>query len=129
MEAYRLKKFQISLEPVVRQGQDLREIYYDIDARTPGAGNAKPDDVRLMLQALLAERFHLQAHRDRKEMPVYSLTAGKQPPSLKPNASGDPCSFHVQVAKDRRNYVESLVNCGVDHQRQSARSGRLPSRY
>ncbi len=114
MEAYRLKKFQISLEPVVRQGQDLREIYYDIDARTPGDGPAKPDDVRRMLQALLAERFHLQAHRENKDMPVYSLTTGKRSPALKPNASGDRCSFHVQVAKDRRNYVESFVNCGLD---------------
>jgi len=114
MEAYRLKKFQISLEPVVRQGQDLREVYYDIDARTPGDGPAKPDDVRRMLQTLLAERFHLQAHHEKKDMPVYSLTAGNRQPGMKPNASGDPCSFHVQVARDRRNYVESFVNCGLD---------------
>lgn len=37
---------------------------------------------RLMLQALLAERFKLTIHRESKELPVYSLTVGKNGPKL-----------------------------------------------
>ncbi|MDR3700560.1 MAG: TIGR03435 family protein [Candidatus Sulfopaludibacter sp.] len=114
MEAYRLKNFQISLERVARQEEDLRTVMYDIDARTPGERPATPDDVRKMLQTLLAERFHLAVHRESKEMPVYALVAGAELPGLKESAAGDPCSFHVQVAKDRRKYEESFTNCGID---------------
>jgi uncharacterized protein (TIGR03435 family) len=35
-----------------------------------------------MLQALLAERFHLSVHRERKEQPVYALIPGKGGPKL-----------------------------------------------
>jgi uncharacterized protein (TIGR03435 family) len=38
-----------------------------------------------LLQSLLADRFHLQIHRDMKEMPVYALVPGKNGPKLKPS--------------------------------------------
>ncbi len=36
-----------------------------------------------MLQALLAERFNLVAHRETKEMPVYFLVVAKGGPKLR----------------------------------------------
>ena len=41
-----------------------------------------------MLQALLAERFHLQIRRETKEIPVYALTVTKGGPKLKPFEEG-----------------------------------------
>lgn len=41
-----------------------------------------------MLQALLAERFHLLAHRETREMPVYTLTVGKSGPKMQPLVEG-----------------------------------------
>ena len=49
----------------------LESSRYDIDAK--GNGEAPESRVRLMVQALLAERFGLQAHRETKEGPVYFL--------------------------------------------------------
>jgi len=46
------------------------------------------DTERLMLQALLAERFHLAVHREQKPMPVYALLAGKK--ELKLQAASEP---------------------------------------
>jgi uncharacterized protein (TIGR03435 family) len=40
------------------------------------------DTERLMIRAVLAERFHLQIHRERKPMPVYALVVGKSGPRL-----------------------------------------------
>ena len=40
------------------------------------------DKLRLMLQALLAERFRLKIRREIKEQPVYVLTVGKNGPRL-----------------------------------------------
>jgi uncharacterized protein (TIGR03435 family) len=44
-----------------------------------------------MLQDLLAKRFNLVIHREKKLMPVYELTAAKGGPKLpKPNALSEP---------------------------------------
>ncbi len=48
---------------------------YDITAKPEGA--ATPDQVKLMTQALLADRFKLQFHRETKELPTYALVVGK----------------------------------------------------
>ena len=37
----------------------------------------KPDGPKLMLQALLAERFHLKFHEDTKALPAFAMTAEK----------------------------------------------------
>lgn len=53
---------------------------YDIAART--SPQATQADLRIMLQALLAERFRLVAHREMKELPVYALVQAKNGPKL-----------------------------------------------
>ena len=56
---------------------------YDIEAKANAddlkslSPNDRADKLRLMLQALLAERFKLTIRRDIKEQPVYMLTVGK----------------------------------------------------
>jgi len=59
---------------------------YDIVAKT--SPNATQADLRIMLQALLAERFGLVTHRETKETAVYALVAPKGAAKLKP-AAGD----------------------------------------
>jgi bla regulator protein BlaR1 len=57
---------------------------YDVTAKAAG-----PDDheqLKLMMQTLLADRFKLAVHRDTKEMPIYELFAGKNGPKLKASA-------------------------------------------
>jgi len=58
------------------------------DIRAKGNGNAPQSQVRLMLQSLLADRFHLQVHRETKEMSLYYLvpTSG----GLKAQSADDP---------------------------------------
>jgi uncharacterized protein (TIGR03435 family) len=53
---------------------------FSIMAKVPGDGSKK--DVPLMLQALLAERFHLAVHREEKTTAVYALEIGKGPLKL-----------------------------------------------
>jgi uncharacterized protein (TIGR03435 family) len=69
-----------------------RELYY-FDARAENQ-EAGPDQVRFMLQALLAERFKLIVHRDTQQGQVYRLTVGKNGSKL-------------QDAKDgRKNFID-----------------------
>jgi bla regulator protein BlaR1 len=64
---------------------------FDIDART--APNAISQDapiperneqLRLMLQTLLADRFKLIVHKETKDLPIYAIVVGKNGPKLKP---------------------------------------------
>jgi uncharacterized protein (TIGR03435 family) len=64
---------------------------YDIDAKTaPATSEANQ---KLMLQALLAERFHLAVHNGTAPIPAYVLRVGKDKPKLKPaeNTSSSSC--------------------------------------
>ncbi len=65
---------------------------YSIDAR--GSANATKDQMRLMVQSLLAERFRLAVHFEMKEAAVFNLTLAKSGtvgPKLRPHAEGPPC--------------------------------------
>jgi len=67
--AYSVKVYQIS-------GPDwLASEWFDIAAALP-AGSA-PGQIPEMLQSLLAERFQLKLHRDKKDFPVYALEVGR----------------------------------------------------
>lgn len=64
---------------------------YDIEARA--SGSPTKDDMRLMMQSLLEERFHLVIHRETREAPVYALVLAKPGalgPRLKPHPADDP---------------------------------------
>ena len=59
---------------------------YDIDAKgsfpVGMSGSARDERKRLMLQALLADRFKLVIHRETKELPSYVLVVDKGGPKL-----------------------------------------------
>jgi uncharacterized protein (TIGR03435 family) len=68
-ESYGVKDYQVS-------GPDwLGTEIYDITATVPPG--VTRDDVQVMIQSLLADRFRLSLHRDTKEMPVLALVVGK----------------------------------------------------
>jgi uncharacterized protein (TIGR03435 family) len=56
------------------------------------AGKAvSQDEIKRMIGPLLTERFHLQFHRETRELPVYALVQGKGGPKFKqPGDSGPP---------------------------------------
>jgi uncharacterized protein (TIGR03435 family) len=59
---------------------------YDIEAEFPPE---TPDErFRLMLQNLLAERFHLKVHHDKKELPAYELVLAKDGLKMHRSESG-----------------------------------------
>jgi uncharacterized protein (TIGR03435 family) len=72
--AYKVKPYQISGQPDwLTAGMNADR--YDILAKMPDG--ADKDKVPEMLQSLLAERFKLTLHRDKRDTPVYALTVAK----------------------------------------------------
>ncbi len=87
-EAYSVKVYQIS-------GPDwIQSSNMDIVAKAAGA--APQSQLKLMLQTLLADRFKLSLHREKKELPVYGLTVGKNGPKF--SSAADSSEHNVQIA-------------------------------
>jgi uncharacterized protein (TIGR03435 family) len=55
---------------------------YDIDAKFAPDKKFTRDDLLMMMQGLLAERFHLTLHHERKPIQVWALVMGKNGPKL-----------------------------------------------
>jgi uncharacterized protein (TIGR03435 family) len=79
--AYDVKDFQIN-------GPGwLASQKYDIAAKT--ATPTSNDQLRLMMQTLLADRFKLVLHRATKDLPVFALVVGKNGPKFHESPAGD----------------------------------------
>jgi uncharacterized protein (TIGR03435 family) len=77
--AYHVQEYQITGPGWIGEER------FDIVAK---AGSPVPEaELRLMLQTLLAERFHLAVHRQTKEMSAYVVTVGKNGHKLQESTS------------------------------------------
>ena len=62
---------------------------YDLDAKPDGEGAPNTVQLKTMLQKLLADRFKLAFHREKKELSVYAIVVGKTGHKLT-KSEGDP---------------------------------------
>lgn len=88
-----------SLEGLVKFAYDLQDKQivgapswmntdkFDIDAKPDTPGQPTADQLKGMMQKLLADRFGLKFHNDKREMAAYVLTVGKDGPKMKQNTS------------------------------------------
>jgi uncharacterized protein (TIGR03435 family) len=88
-DAYQVKDYQVTGLPDWGSAGDT---IFDIDARTMEE-STKPSEVRVMLQALLAERFRLKLHRDKRDLPVYELVVGRSANKLNEVSAADHQTF------------------------------------
>ena len=80
--AYGIRPFQLS------GPRSLYDGYFDIEAKS--SEPVSNDEIKLMLQALLRDRFRLEFHRESKEFTVYALVVGKNGPKLTPTKGDRP---------------------------------------
>jgi uncharacterized protein (TIGR03435 family) len=83
MQAYEIEDYQVAGIPAWVQSER-----YAIRAKAAKASS--PHEIRLMLQALLAERFRLKMHRETKTMAGYVLSVDKGGAKLPPPKTGVP---------------------------------------
>ena len=102
---------------------DMLKTVYNIDAKAPSTANLQgaPDRVGqqqlvLMLQSLLADRFKLRLHHEMKERPVLSLVVAKNGPTLVKAADRDcteapstPSPCHVLSGGPARGAVGKMM--------------------
>lgn len=87
---------------------------FDIAATMPEG--ATKQQIPEMLQALLAERFKLSAHREKRDAPAYALIVGRDGPTLKEAAPGMPESERPSTARpeDDRNSENGRIRYEYD---------------
>ena len=93
-----LRGMRVTLFALIRTAYDLtpdqlsgpgwlKDQTYELTAKVP-QGSSK-DELKLMLQGLLVDRFRLTFHREPKEVPAYALTIAANGSKLKPTAYPD----------------------------------------
>jgi uncharacterized protein (TIGR03435 family) len=87
---------------------------YDVAARAEGEREPSPAEFRKMLQALLAERFHLRFHREKRQMAVYALVVDRKGPKLRKSAGKGECSSTAGNAFRGGNYEITAENCEAE---------------
>ena len=80
--AYNLKPYQVAMPEWMSSAR------FDIVVKVPD--QATKEQVLMMWQNLLAERFKLAVHRETRDMPIYALTVDKGGPKLTEASPDDP---------------------------------------
>src|SRR6185369_4923523 len=78
--AYGVKDFQVSGRP--KWADSESDESYDVVAQPAAGVTLNRDQMKVAIQALLADRFKLKFHRETKDLPIYSLVVGKSGPKL-----------------------------------------------
>jgi uncharacterized protein (TIGR03435 family) len=78
---------------------------FDIVAKA--SGNTTDDEMKRMTQALLAERFQLKFHHERRDAPVLVLSLGKNAPKLFPPKEGETHGLRIVPQTDQDQKIVS----------------------
>jgi len=103
--AWSLENYQISGGP-----EWVDSIGFDVDARA--ADGAGRDQLLLMLRTVLADRFKMTFHREKKDLPVWAMTVAKGGPKFhasKPEADTGPSKTNRLPLKDMPSLAALLT--------------------
>jgi uncharacterized protein (TIGR03435 family) len=106
-KAYKVQQYQIT-------GPDwINTERFDIVARF--APHSAQEQIPLMLQALLADRFKLTLHRETRELPMYALVVAKNGPKFKStetetgiSSNSSRTHWHVAAKVSMHRFAEFL---------------------
>jgi uncharacterized protein (TIGR03435 family) len=91
-QAYKFTNLSDATNMIFGMPEWARSERFDIEAEAPG--NPTLDQKRMMLQSLLADRFHLVAHREKRQLLLYAAVLakpGKLGPQLRPHKDDAEC--------------------------------------
>ena len=110
MFAYKLWLTQDQIQSMIAQLPDwVATDSFVVEARAPG--HPTKDQMRLMMQSLLADRFKLASHFESHHLPVFALVSeepGRTGPRLRPHADGPPCDLqsHSPTLSSSANAID-----------------------
>jgi uncharacterized protein (TIGR03435 family) len=119
LRAYGVKSRQVS-------GPSWMEMeFYEIAATLPPGATREQE--RVMWQNLLKDRFHLETHRETRELPAFALTAGKSGPRFKESDPAAEAADNEAAATGGRS--RPPVTMGPDGFPQIPADARMPGSF
>ena len=106
--AYRLNPYQLTAPDWMMSER------YDVMATIPAGGNK--DQVPEMLQTLLADRFKLRVHTDKKEQSVYALIVGSDGPRLKSSEPAPAAPAEPEPGAQTVEFAGQKIQMGANGQ-------------
>jgi uncharacterized protein (TIGR03435 family) len=92
--------YSVQMKQIIGAPDWIEKDRYDINATPDVEGTPTADQVRIMIRKLLADRFQLKFHHDKREMAAFVLTVGKDGAKLKPSQpNGNLHGIGVQPAR------------------------------
>jgi len=104
LKGFHAKDFQVTGGPAW-----LETERYDVVAKTENT-SISDNDLWLLLQPLLADRFKLRFHRETKQLPIYSLTIAKGGPKLKVHAGDDEPNMSGRTGSGKASFVGTKIS-------------------
>jgi uncharacterized protein (TIGR03435 family) len=91
--------YGVQMKQIVGAPDWIEKDRYDINATPDHEGKPTADQVKVMISKLLADRFQLKFHHDKRELSAFVLTVGKDGPKLKPSQpNGNLHGIGIQAA-------------------------------
>jgi uncharacterized protein (TIGR03435 family) len=91
--------YTVQMKQIIGAPDWITKDRYDISATPDQEGTPTADQVRVMIRKLLAARFQLKFHHDKRELSAFVLTVAKDGPKLKPGqTNGNLHGIGVQPA-------------------------------
>lgn len=106
MTAYEKQPFQIVGGPSWQNANK-----FDVDARTTDAATSL-DHMRIMLRALLADRFKLKTHIETREVPTYALTLARRNGKLGPKLTASTAAC-PDYKEQQQKLLEAIAKNGI----------------
>ena len=102
-------------------GSDRFDIHAQVDERTSPAPTLSPEQMLQMVQDLLADRFKLVTHRDRREQPIYALTLLRRDGALGQQLRRADANCDARVARIPPGVTPRPLVCGMERGLGNAR--------
>jgi uncharacterized protein (TIGR03435 family) len=76
--------YSVQMKQIIGAPDWITKDRYDVSAAPDQEGTPSAEQVRVMIRKLLADRFQLKFHHDKRELSAFVLTVGKDGEKLKP---------------------------------------------
>jgi uncharacterized protein (TIGR03435 family) len=93
--------YSIQMKQIIGAPDWIEKDRYDINATPDVEGTPTADQVRILIRNLLADRFQLKFHHDKRELSAFVLRVGKDGAKVKPSQpNGNLHGVGMQAAKN-----------------------------
>jgi uncharacterized protein (TIGR03435 family) len=121
-----LPRYAFHLQDWQMVGLEPDDADYKMEAKSDAT--AADEQIRVMFQTLLTERFKLAVHRETRELSGYNLIGGKKGPKIKPVAEGEKPAAMPEWFRGRTlamaKSMEGTIVQSVEGRGQLALTGR-----